>query len=377
MVDIEGLNQLIWSMGLKFRAALAQRPRSAQRHPLYNQALTLATTHLFLALPDAVRRTLKRTTPEAIARQGKGLGSSVSPLAIWLFGYHFLVGREIFIDCGQVSVNAHAEDIAVVLDFWRRLAFAHRRDGRLDNSDAGATNDFLPPIVVQQLYDALIPVDMVILRRLAQFLTAAEEYSVRVHAGTRVGTADSGPYPLNVDRILIVRDCGDLKGTYYPWRDAVADVPYRTCAVAMTFDAEDFQTLELSDESEIRAIPAEYVTLVRELAFVAGREGPGRVLPITEMDWLTRSMKKVQPKLEHWFSRRTRREQIVACALPWIVSPLALLSAEEGYRAGDLSPQALQLLPSYADDEATAARWRTHRCLAPGSASAFVPLMER
>lgn len=375
MADLEELNQLIWSMGLKFRATLAQRPHSAQRHPLHNHAVTLATTQLFLTLPDAVRRTLKRTTPEAIAQQGKCLSSSVSPLAIWLFGYHFLVGREVLIDVGQISAKAYAAEIALVLDFWRRLAFAHRGDGRLDSSDAGATNDFLPSVVLQQLYEALTPVDTVIQPRLAQFLTTTEAYHFRIHAGARVGQVDSGPYPLNVERILIVRDCSDLKGTYYPWRDTVADVPYRSCAVAMTFDAEDFQTLELSDDSEIRAIPPEYPALVRELAFVAGREGAGRVLPVTEMDWLTRSMKKVQPKLENWFSRRTRQDQIVACALPWIVLPFALLSTEEGHRACDLSPQALQLLPTYADDATTAARWRTHRCLAPGSTSAFVPLM--
>jgi hypothetical protein len=143
----------------------------------------------------------------------------------------------------------------------------------------------------------------------------------------------------------------------------------------MTFDAEDFQTLELSDHSEIRAVPPAYPTLIREIAFVAGKDGTSRVLPITEMDWLTRSMKKVQPKLESWLSRRTRQEQIIACALPWIVAPLALLSADEGHRAGDLTPQALQLFPLYEADAAAAARWRTHRCLAPGSTSAFVPMM--
>jgi hypothetical protein len=362
-------------MGLKFRAALAQQPRSASSHPLHNQAVTLATTHIFFALPDAVRRTLKRTTPEVIARHGKSLGSPVSPLAIWLFGYHFLVGREILIDFGQVAAGAHADDIALVLDFWRRLAFAHRGDGRLDNSDAGATNDFLPPTTIQQLYEALVPVDPVIRPRLTQFLTAIDEYLVHVHAGARVGSVDSGPYPLNVDRVLVVRDCCDLKGTYYPGREAAGDVPYRTCALAMTFDAEDFQTLELSDLSEIRTVPPEYPTLIREIAFVAGKDGAGRVLPITEMDWLTRSMRKAQPKIEGWLSRRTRQEQIVACALPWTVAPLALLSTDEGRRASDLAPQALQLLSLYEADAATAARWRTHRCLAPGSASAFVPVM--
>jgi len=375
VADLGGLNQLIWSMGLKFRAALAQRPRLAHEQALAHQALTLATTHIFLSLPDAVRRTLKRTTPEALAQHGKCLGSSVSPLAIWLFGYHFLVGREILIDFGQISANAQIDDIALVLDFWRRLAVAHRGDGRLDNSDAGATNDFLPSATIQQLYEALIPVDAVIQPRLIQFLTTTDDYLLRVHAGARVGVVDSGPYPLNIERVLVVRDCCDLKGTYYPWRDVVADVPYRTCTLAMTFDAEDFQTLELSDESELRALPLEYPTLVREIAFVAGNHGSGRVLPITEMDWLTRSMKKVQPKFEDWFSRQKRREQIVTCALPWIVAPLALLSTDEGHRARELSPQALQLLPMYEADTVAAARWRTHRCLAPGSTSAFVPLM--
>lgn len=375
MVDIEGLNQLIWSMGLKFRAVLAQRPPLVHEQALAHQAFTLATTHIFLALPEAVRRTLKRMTPEALAQQGKYLGSSVSPLAIWLFGYPFLVGREILIDFGQMSAGDHADDVELVLDFWRRLAFAHRGDGRLDNSDAGATNDFLPSATIQKLYEALISVDPVIQPRLMQFLTTTNDYLSRVHTGAHVGVVDSGPYPLNVERVLIVRDCCDLKGTYYPWRDVVADVPYRTCTLAMTFDAEDFQTLELSDKSELRATPLEYPARIREIAFVAGNHGSGRVLPITEMDWLTRSMKKVQPKFEDWFSRRTRQEQIVACALPWIVSPFALLSAEEGHRACDLSLLALQLLPMYETDAVTAARWRTHRCLASGSTSAFVPLM--
>jgi len=375
VADLGGLNQLIWSMGLKFRAALAKQPHSTSNHPLHNQAVTLATTHLFLALPDAVRRTLKRTTPEAIAQRGKSVGSAVSPLAIWLLGYHFLVGREILIDFGQVSASAHADDIALVLDFWRRLAFAHRGDGRLDNSDAGATNDFLPPTTVQQLYEVLVPVDPMIRSRLSQFLSAFDDYSIRVHAGARVGSADSGPYPLNVERVLVVRDCCDLKGTYYPWRDTVSDVPYRTCALAMTFDAEDFQTLEITDRGELQTVPPAYPAYIREVAFLAGKDGAGQVLPITEMEWLTRSMKKVQPKLENWLSRRMRHEQIVACALPWVVAPLALLSADEGYRAGELAPLALQLLPMYEADVTIAARWRTHRCLTPGSTSAFVPVM--
>ena len=109
--DIEEINQLIWSMGIKFRAELVQRPNPLPDWFPINQTFTLAATHIFLTLPDAVRRTLKHTTPEEIARRGKRLGNPVSPLAIWTLGYYFLVGREMLIDLGQLKANAQADDI--------------------------------------------------------------------------------------------------------------------------------------------------------------------------------------------------------------------------------------------------------------------------
>src|SRR5262249_23304704 len=113
---------------------------------------------------------------------------------------------------------------------------------------------------------------------------------------------------------------------------------------------------------------------IREIAFASSDSGSPHLLPFTEMDWLTRAVKKAQPKLEEWFNRRTRRERIIAGALPWIVRLFAILSGDEVHRACDLSATALQLLPMYEDNDLQAARWLTHRCLAPGGLSAFAPL---
>jgi hypothetical protein len=233
---------------------------------------------------------------------------------------------------------------------------------------------FLPSTVVQRFYDALVPVDVGIKRRVEQFLLAIQDYRSVLNAEARLGITDSGPYPLNVERVLIVRDFFDLKGVYYPWRDIVADVPHHTCALAFTFDPEDFQTLELSDQSELQTTPPDYREAIREIAFASSDSGSPRLLPFTEMDWLTRAVKKAQPKLEEWFNRRTRRERIIVGALPWIVRLFAILSGDEVYRACDLSATALQLLPIYEENDLQAARWLTHRCLAPGSLSAFAPL---
>lgn len=374
VADLSGLNQLIWSMGLKFRTTVVQRQYPAQPHVPTAVAFPLAAAHLFLTLPAVVQRILKRTTPEDIAHRGRQLGSMISPRAIWMFGYHFLVGREVLIDEGQVYADGHADEIGLVLDFWRRLAFAHREDGRLDNSDAGCANIFLPSPLVYQLYDALIPVDSVIRRRLEQFLPVLHEYQRSLHSGAQIGLVDSGPYPLNVERVLIIRDCPDLKGAYYPWRDVVTEVPYQTCALAMTFDAEDFQTLEISDQSELHTLPAAYVKAIREIALVGGEYNGLQVLPITEMEWLTRTMKKAQPKLESWFAHRTPQQIVTDSSLSWSVPPFALLSSEEVHRASTFSPTVEQLTALYLQEPSRAGRWLAQRCLAPGNVSAFVPL---
>src|SRR3989442_7618417 len=144
-------------MGVKFRAEMARPAGPAPTRFPVNQSFILAATHNFFTLPEAVRRILPHTTPEEIARSGKQLGTAVSPLTIWMLGYHFLVGREVLLDLDEVSAKARADNISSVLDFWRRLAFTHRGDGHLDNSEAGATKSVFPPAAVPQRFPAVIP----------------------------------------------------------------------------------------------------------------------------------------------------------------------------------------------------------------------------
>lgn len=358
---------------MKFRAEMERPAGPRPVHFPVNQSFTLAATHNFFTLPEAVGRTLKRTTPEEIAQYGRQLGTTISPLALWMFGYHFLVGREILIDLGELKPRARVDNIALVLDFWRRVAFAHRGDGHLDNSEAGSTNPFLPATIIQQLYQALTPMDPGIRRRVSEFFSVLEEYLFLLNAEARLGFADSGPYPLNVERVLIVRDFFDLKGVHYPWHEVVADLPYCTCSLAFTLDPADFQSIELTDRSVLLTVPVAYSEAIREIALVSRDEGTLRVLPITEMDWLARAAKKAQPKLLEWFTRLSQHEWIICGAFPWVLRPFALAARTEDY-SWELDARALRLLPLYEADEARAVRWATHRCLAPGKQSAFVSL---
>jgi hypothetical protein len=91
------------------------------------------------------------------------------------------------------------------------------------------------------------------------------------------------------------------------------------------------------------------------------------------MDWVVRTIKRAQPKLRKWFERLSPREWIVYGALPWAQRPFDLVTRTEE-SLHEFAPEALRLLSTYEHDEARAARWATHRCLAPGSTQAFTPL---
>jgi len=151
--------------------------------------------------------------------------------------------------------------------------------------------------IVQQLYQALIPVDIEIGRRLRQFFSALEEYLFVLNAEARLGIADSGPYPLSATQVLIVRDFFELKGGRYPWRDAAADVPYSACSLAFTLAPRDFQSIAISDRAMLLTTPPAYIDAIREIALVSTDNGTPRVLPFTEMDSLTRAAKKAQPRV--------------------------------------------------------------------------------
>lgn len=372
--DIQDLNRFILNMGEKFRVEVSQPVGPSPTQFPVNQSFSLATSHLFLTLPQAVQRRLTLLSPEEVAQHGKRLGTKISPLSIWMLGYFFLVGREVLLDLGEISEREYRDEIVGVVDFWHQLSLAHRGDSHLDSSEAGFTNRFLPHALIGQLYQGLVPVDGEMRRLLAQFCQVLEGYLFLLNAEAHLSTVDSGPYPLSSSRVLIVRDFFDLKGRWYPWRETVADLPYATCSLAFTLDPADFQDIEICDRAALRTVPSDYISLIHEIAIVTCDDGLLHSLPFTEMDRLIRSVKKTAPKLAGWFEGLPHRDMILQGALPWALRPFAVVANDEECFAWEPHPQALSLLPCYEDDEARAVRWATHRCLAPKRPS-FEPIV--
>ena len=361
-------------MGVKFRKEILQPVGPTPTRLPVNQAFSLAATHLFWTLPGHIRRFSSRATPQVIAQRSGRLDTTLSPLAIWMLGYSFLVGREILLDFGTIKASDHAEDIELVLDCWNQCAGVSRTDGHQDNSEAGWANPYLPREIVQQLSTMLVPVDAEMRWVTEQFLAALESYTFILNAEAYLGTIDSGPYPLSTDRLLIVRHFFDLTGRWYPWHDRAVEFPYPTCIFAFTLDPEEFRTIELSDRAALLTSPRDYWTRIQELVLVRLDRARPEPLPFTDLDRLTRAAKKIEPRILAWFQAQPSYRTILFCAQPWAVRPAAVVVPSEACFDWKPAPAALELLSKYARDDALAARWALERCLVPDRSSAFVPV---
>ena len=189
--DRVATNHLIHSMGVKFRQEILRPVGPSPTRLPVNQAFALAATHLFWTLPGHIRRFASRATPQMMAQRSGRLDTTLAPLAIWMFGYSFLVGREILLDFGAIKTGDHAEDIELVLDCWNQCAALSRTDGHRDNSEAGWANPYLPRETVRQLSTLLVPVDAEMRRVTERFLAALESYTFLVNAEAYLGTIDS------------------------------------------------------------------------------------------------------------------------------------------------------------------------------------------
>lgn len=153
----------------------------------------------------------------------------------WCMINFYLLGREILIDMGLIRPQDAADDIAFVLDFWRRYQLAWRREsGHLTNKEAGHRSQILPERRVQVYHADMFPcVEGDDLHTAAdRFLAAISQYAVLVACESRVSMTSHGPYNLGHGRELLVRDFFDLAEGDLPWLDGVAaEVPFARLTV--------------------------------------------------------------------------------------------------------------------------------------------------
>jgi hypothetical protein len=283
----------------------------------------------------------------------------VSPLWIWMVGYHYLCGRECLIHMGKLRRDERIEEVRTVVDFWRRLTLAHRGDGTLDYKDAGFTNRYLPSGLVQGLVDAGEKLDATSAKALKRLNATISGYSFLYFCDSRVGICDSGPYPRPDGRHTIVRDYLSLGPSdwAYPWAETL-DPPYSGLTLTFTFDPAAFTYFEINDWGTTFTEPDQLLSAVTEAAVVGHRsDGSDEQLPSDRWGDILSDVSRVHMSLYQEFAGMDREQRIFAATRMYTsgLRPFAALAGVTDQVDWGFSPDTLALYPDPFDDDTAAA----------------------
>jgi hypothetical protein len=179
---------------------------------------------------------------EAIGRAGRRPGQRVNHVHLWSIANIYLTGRKLLVELSALGLLPDFVDdpdrTVTVLDFWQRAAAAYRGDdGTLQAWDAGGENRPYDDGVVAQLLASTQPVAAGDEQaRVSRFLGTLYAYLFLLYFDTRVGTGDTGPYPLPDGRTLLVRDFYRLGPSDFWWSEVAAGMPYHDLTAAIVLD---------------------------------------------------------------------------------------------------------------------------------------------
>jgi phosphohistidine swiveling domain-containing protein len=353
------LNDLIGHMGRAFKPEMTRRSAfTSELFPMLPY-MTLSVIDDFNTYGQRVPVIDAALPAEEIGRRLRDRPGQVSPLWIWMVGYHYLCGRECLIQMGKLRRDERLEEIRAVVDFWRRLALALRGDGTLDYKDAGFTNRYLPPAQVEALTGAGRLLDPAAAKALKRLNATVSGYSFLYFCDSRVGICDSGPYPRPDGRHTIVRDYLSLGPSAwgYPWASDLRP-PYAGLTMALTFDPAAFTSFEINDWGTTFTEPDQLLAAVTE-ASVTGHHADGRSEVLAPEAWpdVTTELSRTHMELYTEFARMDRAQRIWA-ATRMYTSGLRPFAAVAGVLDDiDWAPSAATtaLYPDPLDDDNQAA----------------------
>jgi len=308
------------------RDVLAEANRLITLHSEVSRAMTAERTALESALipvtpyilvsaaecwyrhPDMVRAIDAAMPAEEIGRAGRRPGQRVNAVHLWSIANIYLLGRKIITAFDPPSDTP--ERTLAVLDFWERAARAFRADGQVQAWHAGFTVRPYDGNVIDTLVGGATAVDDPGERvRLGRFCATLSAYLFLLYFDTRVGTGDTGPYPLPGGRTLLVRDFYRLGPSEFAWSSVAEGMPYQNLTAALVLDGAD---VKVNDWGTSITEPEDYVERLVAFGLFTSDGGALRPVPLDELDAIVAAVRAAQSRLYRSIALMSRDEKI-AC----------------------------------------------------------------
>lgn len=290
--------------------------------------------------PEMVRAIDTAQAAEQIGRRARRPGCRVNAVHLWSQANIYLTGRKFLQTLhGLGLVEDFDDDPAptwTVLDFWQRAAAAYRGgDGTLQAWDAGGVNTPYDAATIDTLVGGAQPIGGDADRtRITRFLATLYAYLFLLYFDTRVGTADTGPYPLADGRTLVVRDFYWLGESEFPWSRVAREVPYKNLTAALVLGPG--VAVRCDDWGTSHTDPPDYAPFLErfDLFTTDTPDGSLAPVPLDELDDLVAVVRSAQSTHYRNIAAMSRRQKIDAGA--YVYFSFLKPFADEAGVAGDL-----------------------------------------
>ncbi len=224
--------------------------RTVQESKLFPVPSYMLLSYLmaFYRYPGLLRKIESHMTAEQLGDRMRNMGVKSQALSMWGLPCFYLLGREWLIGMGMIAPTDAAEDVAYILDFWKRFELSYRRNhGHMTAVEAGHRSQIHAERQLQifhaDMYDCAAG-DA--LHEAAQtFVASASQYAFLIACESRISLHNHGPYKLGEDREMLVRDFMDLAEYDFPWLDGVGkDIPYNNLTVTIATEGCHFNILD-------------------------------------------------------------------------------------------------------------------------------------
>ena len=226
---------------------------------------------------------------EEVGAAGRHPGTRVNAVHLWSLANIYLLGRKMLMTFGMADDTL--ERTRTVLEFWRRAALSYRGDGHLQAWDAGFVLRPYGDDLVADLAGGAVAVDDERRAAIKRLNATLVSYLFLLYFDTRVGTGDSGPYPLPGGRTLLVRDFYQMGESDFAWSAVARDMPYQNLTAALVLDGVD---VRVNDWGTSITAPEDYLDHLVAFGLYTSDGGTLQALGQDELDSLTAAVRRAQ-----------------------------------------------------------------------------------
>jgi hypothetical protein len=300
---VEEWSELVHRGGAAYKVELTNRTVFESELFGMNTYILMSMMEDYLRVPDRIRTILKHSTAADLVASELSVGTKKSFINLAAMPLHYMTGRELFVDAGEISLEDGLEDQLTVLRFWREATIAMRTDGVLYNMDADPPNSarVLDDEALASIRAALLPADDAFkadLRKLGARLTG---YAFLENCDARTAVCDTGPYHLGDGTFLAIRElCADKYGEF-PWVDGIREeLVHHQFVIA--FRLPDSVKMDNNVWGTAWFEPSDYLGEVIEARVFVSVDGELRPLDNDEVGAVTSSVRKAHRALYQRFS---------------------------------------------------------------------------